>query len=1222
MRVRRHSAGRINLKAVIIIVVVVVALVGAAFVARHVRRAALSKRDLAAGLSAYDRGDWAVARRHLQEYLGRRPDDTGVLRKFAESVLQTEPLTPGGVMLAAAAYRDLLRLLPDDAEAARKLAELYTYLGSLSELAYVAERRLAREPTDIQAQIWLARSLIGRREFDQAQKLLLPLTRRLEDRPEKHPECVEAYRMLSMVAHSKGSEEASGEALDWLDRAVAYDPASAEARIYRAMAYRTTRPPPGRSREDMLKTAREDLQQTETIATEDPRVALTLSQEWMHHGELERAQRMLESVRQVDRGVVKEHCIAAEDWAVAWFLQAAELSLRRRKPADVRPAAEKLLADITARSHRLAVLPVAVRLDLADGQADKARAHLNEYLDLVKVLQLKGTADRSAVLQSMVASAEGNPDEIIRHLGPLAARGGMGPGAARLLAGTYSQVGRPNDAARVLDDHLKRYPQDGDMWLLLALQHQRLRQWTEALNAARKSEAQGGDAALIRIEAGIHVAVEGIAPDRKALEALAGELAALRKAHPSETRIVLFQAMADSALGGPEAAVDRLRKATEDLGRPLELELALAQTLWQGGQTDQALKSAAGACGRHGRSRQAWALLAGLHQAAGNHVEAMAALQDGLAAVDEADRQHLARGLAVLELRRGDREDGLKRLRDLAEQDPRDVASRSLLLSLLDVVEDAELAERLLEQIRQVRGEEDVLWRQNRARLWLAGEGWRNQREDVIKTLEKWMIEDPQQSFPALMLARLHLRLGQARRAEDVCRRALSLNPAAAEVAEFLVALLGRQGRNAETARVLEGLEAPSQKAASLRLRVAMAEGDLEAPMQELTLRTASNPRDVSARILLARLVYQRTRDGARALQYLDQAAAIRPDSTTVAWLRAVILKTEGRTEQARGVLDSLAKESGTFAAYHLRASFLGEIGDLEAAEKDYKHLTTLEPRATGYQMLASFYEGQGRAHDVVDTLEEGLQAGCDDASLQLRLVHLLLRRGGTDDLRRADTLLSPLEERLGEKPDILYARAVLMMAQGGGDGRRRGLAFLDRLVRIEPGYLPAYFALIQVAVREGDPIRAKALAVRGLEAAPNHADLLLAQAWAERNLRNHDAAAALARKVLQGQAHHVGAIDTLASIAIDSKKPEALSEALTLAREAARERPEEHRPGLRGLPRRRRGSCRGPLPRGARGRAAQRTCSQRPGVDSRRDSQGLPGGAAPGRQGREACTE
>jgi len=580
--VKRHSAGRVNIKVVVILVSVVVVLGAGAFVARHVRREYLSGRDLVAGNAAYDRQDWPTACEHFVEYMHRKPDNPEVLRKYAKALMSIEPLGPGGIGKVLWTYRQLLRIAPEDGEVYERLAELYLYTEDMRELSFVAERKLEQDPQSVKAPLWQAQYLMATDNTDEARKILESLTRRLKDLPEKHPEFGEACRLLSVISRQNKSAQAPAEALKWLDRAVTYDPKHAQALIHRAVFYRASRPFGGQSRQDMLQIARDNLQWAETAPSDDPRIALTLSREWMYHGQLDRADRWLRSVREVDRATVKKYFIEVDGWVILRFRQAIQLAIRRNKPAEAEAEAREVLDRLTIPDRRLSVLPMIIKLYLTGGRADEARRHLDEYLNLLKVLQRTGFDEDSAVLQAMVASIEGRPEGVIDHLKPLMAGDTPPVAALRLMARTYNRLGHRLSAIRTLERYLSLQAgaKDLNMWLLLALQHRKGRDWSKAIEATAEAEkiavkldSKSLDAALnaklIRIDIGIQAAAENTVPDRKSLAALSSELVGLQQVHPDNTRVQALRALVEIALVRPEAAEQHLKRAIKASGESL-----------------------------------------------------------------------------------------------------------------------------------------------------------------------------------------------------------------------------------------------------------------------------------------------------------------------------------------------------------------------------------------------------------------------------------------------------------------------------------------------------------------------------------------------------------------------------------------------------------------------------------------------------------------------------
>jgi predicted Zn-dependent protease len=1163
---KQYPIGRVNVKLILILVVVAAALVGLAFAARQVRREVLSKRDLADGLAAYDRKDWPGARKSFQEYLARKPKDAAIFGKFAESVRRCEPMETRDIQLIESAYREMLNLTPADAEPYRRLADLYTYVGNYSDLGYIAQRRLEQAPEDFDASLWKADSLLQRREFDSAKQVAQDLVGRLKKRSEKHLEFVEACRLLSGLCRQDASPQGLDQAAKWLDQAVDYDPASPEARLQRAAFLRACPSLPGQPKEAMLAKASLDLEQARAHRGDDPRIALALSQEYVRAGKADLAHELLQAAWNASDDAVLKRFFTTNDWRVSRFLQAAELSFLRNKPQEALPEGEALLSGIRERRYRVGLLPQVVRLCDASGNVTKARQYLDEYLNLVDVLQLKNQEDQVRMLKSIVATAEGKSGEVIELLEPRWAAGKLNAAGLGTLAAAYRRTGRQAQAVRVMTEYLQLLPKDAKMWQLLAAEHLKSQQWQAAVQAARQGHAADPaslDCRLVLIEAELYQAALG-GGGPAAITALSAELADLAAKQPADSRIRLLLAKAQHALGHSDAAEKQLRQAIADCKNTLDVELQLAGLLMDQKRWKDAVDAAEQACKRHSHLGQPWMVLAEAHQSAGNLEEAQKAIQRGLAAVDAPYKPELTFRMAGLELLNGQKQQGLARLRTLANENPRDSLSRGLLLSLPEVLADPKDSERLLEEVRKAEGESSQLWRRHRLALWMRGDSWRSQSDLAVKTLTEWTRQDPTSSMPQLALARIQLRLGHAREAEDICHRAIAANPASVEVAQLLMEILASQKRLAEAAGVMDALQAPTPQLSMLRGEVALAGGGgAKQAMDDLAAQAAQDRNDAGVRLLLARLVYEKSGDIKRAFKYLDEFDALQPDSATATWLRATFLKADGRAKEAQQCLDALVKKTGSFEAYALRAQFYRATGQAPAAEADLVKLTTLQPRADGYRMLSSFYQAAGRADDALQALDRGTKAEPDNLPLGMAMVQSLIGRGGPEDRDKAMAVLDSLEKRHGQLSEIMYARASILMMQDSQVSRRQAQSLLQKVMEAEPADERAYLGLIRIAELDDLPRIAKATAAKGLEAVPNSIPMLLAQARADLALKDPAAAADSVRQVLQSMPHEPEAVDLLARIAAASRQPAEVAEALDEAHKALAAHPGDFRPAL-----------------------------------------------------------
>jgi hypothetical protein len=103
--------------------------------------------------------------------------------------------------------------------------------------------------------------------------------------------------------------------LDWLNKAVAYAPDSAEALVNRARFHRQSADAPDANeatRRAALTWARRDLEAADALGTDDPRLRYSLGEEWMLLGELERSSAELQAADKLPKDRFKEQFFDAD----------------------------------------------------------------------------------------------------------------------------------------------------------------------------------------------------------------------------------------------------------------------------------------------------------------------------------------------------------------------------------------------------------------------------------------------------------------------------------------------------------------------------------------------------------------------------------------------------------------------------------------------------------------------------------------------------------------------------------------------------------------------------------------------------------------------------------------------------------------------------------------------------------------------------------------------
>jgi len=655
----RNEFGKINVKVLIILILVTVALGTSLFAARHIRRRILSKMDLKAGTAAFKKQDWQTTYKHFQEYLGRNPDDVEILKKYAKARMSVRPLEAPHIMQAIAAYRRVVRLEPADEDVYDQLAKLYAAIGNFDELAYIARTRLEHDPNGRDAPLWLAEALIQLNRMGKARQTLENFIGQLEALPDKRSEYVRACVQMSNIEGSDDSPEAKAKALEWLNKAVDYAPESVEALAHRASFYRRTPNISGLSDEDRMALARKDLEASDDLGTDDPRVRLFLAAEWMAHGELDRAEAELQAVDNLPRETLEEHFLDINDWTVARYLLASELAARRGAVTEGTSLADETLSVLKERRHRVQVLPSAIQLYLAAGKVSEARRCLDEYLDTMYTQESPAvTKLRLAYLQALVARAEERPYVVIDVLQLAVVSDASRPELWRLLAEAYSRTDQTRRAVSALIKYLRFSPQDPEMTLQLAKEYSKLGDLSKAFETARLAEALNPTditPKLLRIGANIYLAAEQ-APeaDTAKLEDLSAELTQLRQENPDRVDIRILQAIIAIYLEHPDKAERTLKLAIEECKEPLRAEMQLVRHYYRTKRMAEALSVCQIACERHSEVAEPWLSLAGLHVANADYNSARSCLRQGLdTIIGQWEKRSVSMRLALVELLHG-----------------------------------------------------------------------------------------------------------------------------------------------------------------------------------------------------------------------------------------------------------------------------------------------------------------------------------------------------------------------------------------------------------------------------------------------------------------------------------------------------------------------------------------------------------------------------------------
>ena len=1177
----RTREGKVNVGVLIVAIMLPALLVGGLFMARHILKGARLNQSLAFGQAAYDDQDWEAAVKNLGNYVRRKPEDVEVLKMYADALWSIRPFDARIISNLIFTCRRILEEEPLNEDAYERLVSVYAATEQREPAVQVIRTRLEHVPEDLEAQLRLADTLFGLNKPAQARETLLGLIERLKALPDRRVEYVRACVLMSHLSANIGVSEEEATAadgrrsqeelsLEWLDKAVAYMPDSAEALAYRARFLRLAAASADRSAEErqaFLARAKNDLMAADTVGTDDPRIRSVLAVEWLAHSEFGRATAELEAADALPREKIEEHFFDVAEWTVTKFRIASEVATRGGDTEMAVSLVDETLGSLSEARHRIQVLPAAVRIHASAGKAGEARRYLDEYVEMLG--ENAGQTEAAAqlgVLQALVASLENQPEVVIESLEPVLADDSGNPGLWRLMADAYGKTGQTERAIDALNRYLAANPDDPRATYELARQYSRSGQWARASEYADRAELlgiTGVSVRLLRLGSDARLAIgQAGGVDTERLKELAQELDVLRRANPQEVSIRVFQALIAGYLGQPEEAEGHLKSAIDECEDDLRARIQLAVHYRRHGQVAEAIAVCREACNRHSEVATPWLQLADSHTANKDHDAARSCLREGLGVVaEDREKRSLSVKLALLELEHGDRAGGIGSLTELAARDEKEIPARVILLSAPEIRQDPVLTEKLIAELKRAEGERGLWWRLHQASFWLSSDEWRAKQTEAGDLLQYCIDTAPDWPPPVVLLAGMYNKLGESAQVEDICRSGLEENPSATEVADILLQLLYRQKRFSEAQEVLSRLRISPRAADDWQLRIARGTGDTVGAIDTLKLRVNEDNKDASAWIELARLAYQERQDVDEAFDYLKKAEAIDPARRTLVAVKVSILREEARPADALKVLNDYVADQNDFDAHWMRAVYLAEAGDQEQAESDYRKLTTFADKgAAGYELLGNFFAGAGELDQAVGALEDGLNAYPDSVELRQRLMRLLFQRGGAGDQKRASEILGSLREQLPLDAGLMTVEAVQMLAEPTAESLANARELLKEAVKLSPRQVDAHRALIGVAMQQGDYQGASDYAIGALDANRGNPVLLSARARAELALGYAPTAVKFAREALREDPNSTEAWSVLVEGAVLSGDRNILEQAQTLIGSAVSRDPHNER--------------------------------------------------------------
>jgi tetratricopeptide (TPR) repeat protein len=276
-------------------------------------------------------------------------------------------------------------------------------------------------------------------------------------------------------------------------------------------------------------------------------------------------------------------------------------------------------------------------------------------------------------------------------------------------------------------------------------------------------------------------------------------------------------------------------------------------------------------------------------------------------------------------------------------------------------------------------------------------------------------------------------------------------------------------------------------------------------------------------------LLFGSTDELERAVESADAILAVDPSRWQALLLRGRALDALERPDEA-GVAFADAAEAAPDepAAVLLFANHLRRVGQTEAAEASFRHLTKVHPRFASWAALGAFLSSEDRNDEAEQAFREGVAAAEPEerTTATSALSNFLLGRGRTEDAEQV------LRESLEAEPDnveLIYALARFYHSAGRTADAD---AMIEQATRANPEDLQPLLLLSSYRGRIGDLEGALEAAEQALAVAPENvlARLRRAEVLVDLGLRDGDDA-----KIATGK----GVVDAV--LAAEPSSPEGL---------------------------------------------------------------------------------
>jgi len=1060
-----------NWKLAIVLVISLVVLGVSAFGLRKWRRTNRVEQDFILGNKAYNEHRWEEAAQYLGSYIALERDDVAILLKYADAQLKIRPAKRNRILQAIGAYRTVLRLEKDNSEAAMQLTEIYLGLGSPGEAELIARRQLetSRDPG---LRRMLALALAGQRKFKEAAEELKAVV-------QEHPEQILAYETLGQLIEQRPEDFQDLPSL-WFNQAVEKNPSSALAYIIHAGFYRRIEDP---------CSALADLELAEKQDLSDSAVQLRLAKELINLNALDKAE--------VHLAAVHETSPADQGLWTTW----AGLALKSKSQEKMLEIAENGLKELSSQPWDF--MPLAAELFIRGGKLEEANDCLSKMYE-------KDVSPVSVTfLRGLVAAEQGDLFDAVKYWQQSMESGNKSINVRLALASALSRMGNTQSAVQQLRTLISENPGSYEGYLSLAKVLAQTGNWAETAQLAARAMSlspENQESVLLHAQAQMQLllksSVEQGAVNAQTLSDVQRQLSFLEKTAESVGEVKSMQlhlALQQGKMAEAEALVAQLKDT--DLPQ-VRIAMAEAELLVAQDKIDEAILRLNETREKFPEDVDVVRYLALLLDRKGNQKECEAIMKDALDRVDAPiAKRELGLLLTQFYIRWEQNDSVYPLLQTLARQLPNDIPVRRRLLFCEQVVEDPEQAQRLVNDIKSIEGENGWQWRYEQAKVWFAMDDFKNRYPRIVSLLQENMQINPNDQISRVLLARTYERAGEMQLALSIYRETLSRSPDDLRVIIPAVAALYNARQYDEAERVLE--RASRQKLyhtelQRLQFQSYLRRGQLDSASDILNGLLDNDPNNQAACLSLALLKIQQ-HEYKEASELLANLKVQSPDSLPVTAAQIQINIRQNKNEEAMRLSNEIVSKLNSASAYILRARTYATLGLNDEAVKDLDHAVSIEPDNVEVWVARSdFYRYVKQNQKATADIQQALSLAPDNIQLQKRAIPLFLASGEPNMVYKGKVLLEQSLKSNAEDIELRLLSARSALFEGTAPAIENAKKILQRITNDQPEISEAWVLLGEIAIKQGQLGKAAEAALGGLAYKSSDKNLLLLKARVE----------------------------------------------------------------------------------------------------------------------------